>query len=54
LKTKFLCIIPRRYKYVHMEEMLGNVPGCRAVFERWIKWEPDHQGFQSYVNFELR
>lgn len=31
------------YKYIHMEEMLGNVAGARQVFERWMQWEPDHQ-----------
>ena len=31
------------YKYIHMEEMLGNVAGCRQIFERWMTWEPDHQ-----------
>ena len=24
------------YKYVHMEEMLSNVPGARQIFERWM------------------
>lgn len=37
-----------------MEEMLGNVPGARQVFERWMKWEPDSQGWASYINFETR
>lgn len=32
-----------RYKYTYMEEMLGNVAGCRQVFERWMEWEPDEQ-----------
>ncbi|XP_002125953.2 crooked neck-like protein 1 [Ciona intestinalis] len=51
-------ILPRAnqlwYKYVYMEEMLGNVAGCRQVFERWMEWEPDEQAWQSYINFELR
>ena len=34
--------------------MLGNVAGCRQVFERWMEWEPDEQAWQSYINFELR
>jgi hypothetical protein len=37
------------YKYVHMEEMLGNTAGARAVFDRWMKWEPDHQAWMAYV-----
>lgn len=37
-----------------MEEMLGNVAGCRQVFERWMEWEPEEQAWHSYINFELR
>ena len=37
------------YKYVHMEEMLGNTAGARAVFDRWMKWEPDHQAWMAYI-----
>ena len=37
-----------------MEEMLGNVAGARQVFERWMKWEPDHQGWRAYIKMELR
>ncbi|KAH8112439.1 hypothetical protein DFH11DRAFT_1607624, partial [Phellopilus nigrolimitatus] len=25
------------YKYVYLEELLGNVPGARQVFERWMQ-----------------
>ncbi|KAK4724688.1 hypothetical protein R3W88_027467 [Solanum pinnatisectum] len=39
------------YKYIHMEEMLGNVAGARGIFERWM---PDQQGWLSYIKFELR
>mmetsp|Transcript_35189 Transcript_35189/g.67252 ORF Transcript_35189/g.67252 Transcript_35189/m.67252 type:complete len:729 (-) Transcript_35189:192-2378(-) len=42
------------YKYVNMEEHLGNVPGCRQIFERWMQWEPDHQGWMAYIRMELR
>ncbi|CAL8072243.1 unnamed protein product [Orchesella dallaii] len=42
------------YKYTYMEEMLGNIAGCRQVFERWMEWHPDEQAWQTYVNFELR
>jgi len=37
-----------------MEEMLGNVAGCRQAFERWMEWEPEEQAWHSYINFELR
>ncbi len=63
------------YKYIHMEEMLGNIAGARCaphafafssqasalaishfrqVFERWMAFEPDHQGWMAYIKFELR
>uniref|UniRef100_A0A673HY91 Pre-mRNA-splicing factor Syf1/CRNKL1-like C-terminal HAT-repeats domain-containing protein n=1 Tax=Sinocyclocheilus rhinocerous TaxID=307959 RepID=A0A673HY91_9TELE len=42
------------YKYTYMEEMLGNIVGCRQVFERWMEWEPEEQAWHSYINFELR
>ena len=37
------------YKYIHMEEMLGNVAGARQIFERWMAWEPDHHGWMAYI-----
>lgn len=42
------------FKYIHMEEMLGNVAGARQIFERWMKFEPDHEGWNAYIRFELR
>lgn len=42
------------YKYIHMEEMLGNVAGARAIFDRWMTFEPDHEGWNAYIRFELR
>ncbi|GJU78442.1 crooked neck-like protein 1 [Tanacetum coccineum] len=41
-------------KYIHMEEMLGNVAGARQIFERWMSWEPHQQAWLSYIKFELR
>ena len=38
-----------RFKYIHMEEMLGNVPGARQIFERWMAFEPDHHGWMAYI-----
>ena len=37
------------YKYIHMEEMLGNIAGARQIFERWMRWEPDHHGWTAYI-----
>ena len=37
------------YKYIHMEEMLGNVAGTRQVLERWMRFEPDHAGWMAYI-----
>lgn len=43
-----------RLRYVHMEEMLENIAGARQVLERWMQWEPDHQGWRTYINLEVR
>jgi len=32
-----------------MEEMLGNVAGARQIFERWMRFEPDHMCWMAYV-----
>ena len=42
------------YKYVWMEEKVDNVTGCRAVYERWMRWEPNEQAWLTYVKFEER
>ena len=42
------------YKYVYFEELLGNIPYCRDVFERWMKFLPGEQEWQTYINFEMR
>lgn len=58
LWDRAVTILPRAnqfwYKYTYMEEMLNNVAGCRAVFERWMEWEPDEQPWLTYIKFELR
>lgn len=58
LWDRAVTILPRAnqfwYKYSYMEEMLGNIAGCRQVFERWMEWQPDEQAWQTYINFELR
>lgn len=38
------------YRYAHMEEVLGNADGVRQVFERWMRFEPDHAAWMAYVN----
>ena len=42
------------YKYVHMEEMMGQIANARAIFERWMRWEPDHNGWNAYIRMETR
>jgi crooked neck len=37
-----------------MEETLGNIPGTRQVFERWMSWEPDEAAWSSYIKLEKR
>jgi crooked neck len=37
-----------------MEEMLGNVPGARQIFERWMSFEPDHHGWMAYIKARAR
>jgi len=58
LWDRAVTILPRAnqfwYKYTYMEEMLNNIPGCRAVFERWMEWEPEEQPWLTYIKFELR
>lgn len=51
-------LLPREdqlwYKYAHMEEMVGNVVGARAIFERWMQWEPTPNSWNSYLKMEVR
>lgn len=58
LFDRAVSILPRVdqlwYKYVHLEELLGNVAGARQVFERWMSWEPDEKAWNAYVQLELR
>ncbi|CAL2265321.1 unnamed protein product [Prunus armeniaca] len=34
--------------------MRGNVAGARQIYERWMNWMPDQQGWLSFIKFELR
>ncbi|RKF62147.1 Pre-mRNA-splicing factor clf1 [Erysiphe neolycopersici] len=58
LLDRAVTILPRVdklwYKYCYMEEMLGNIPGTRQVFERWMAWEPDETAWGSYIKLEKR
>ncbi|XP_026189832.1 crooked neck-like protein 1 [Cyclospora cayetanensis] len=42
------------FKYAHMEELLGNYAGARAVYERWMEWNPSDKGWLVYIHFEER
>jgi len=42
------------FKYTYMEEMVENYAVCRAVFERWMAWEPDDKAWHAYAAFEER
>jgi len=33
---------------------VGDVPKCRAVFDRWMDWMPDDNAWMSYARFEGR
>lgn len=58
LLDRAVSILPRVDKlwfvYVQVEESLDNVRGCRAVFERWLQWNPPIAGWNAYINFEKR
>jgi hypothetical protein len=43
-----LCIPARK------QEMLGNIDGARAVFERWMQWQPAKSAWVSYIGLETR
>ncbi|KAL2019235.1 hypothetical protein VTK56DRAFT_9962 [Thermocarpiscus australiensis] len=42
------------YKYLYVMEMLGDIPGTRQVFDRWMKWEPDEDAWNAYIKLEKR
>ncbi|KAK1757610.1 hypothetical protein QBC47DRAFT_376494 [Echria macrotheca] len=42
------------YQYLYVMEMLGDIPGTRQVFDRWMKWEPDEQAWSAYIKLEKR
>uniref|UniRef100_A0A6A7G2M1 Crooked neck-like protein 1 n=1 Tax=Hirondellea gigas TaxID=1518452 RepID=A0A6A7G2M1_9CRUS len=42
------------FKYSLMEETLGNMDLARAIFERWMKWHPGPNAWESYIKLEMR
>ena len=42
------------YKYVYVEELAGDIPKARAVFQRWMQWQPADKAWLSYAKFEER
>lgn len=40
--------------YLIFQEMLGNPAKARAIFERWMEWEPEDNAWSAYVKFEMR
>eukprot|EP00485_Elphidium_margaritaceum_P022952 CAMPEP_0202711074 /NCGR_PEP_ID=MMETSP1385-20130828/22943_1 /ASSEMBLY_ACC=CAM_ASM_000861 /TAXON_ID=933848 /ORGANISM="Elphidium margaritaceum" /LENGTH=729 /DNA_ID=CAMNT_0049370737 /DNA_START=27 /DNA_END=2216 /DNA_ORIENTATION=- len=42
------------FKYALMEENLSNFEGARRIFERWMKWNPGHKAWMSYIALEQR
>ncbi|CAB9511183.1 Crooked neck-like protein 1 [Seminavis robusta] len=42
------------YKYVYVEELVGDIPKCRAVFERWMKWKPHDLPWLAFARFETK
>ena len=42
------------FKYLYVMEMLGDIPGTRQVFDRWMKWEPTEEAWSAYIRLEKR
>ena len=42
------------YKYAYMEEMLGAYTKARAVFERWMTWNPEENAWLAFLKLEQR
>lgn len=58
LYDRAITLLPRVsalwYKYTWLEEMLGNTANARAIFNRWMEWEPGKEAWQAFINFEQR
>ena len=48
-------LLPRKdqmwYKYIHMEETLGNYARVDLIFQKWMTWEPGKKAWAGYLNF---
>ncbi|ODQ68583.1 Pre-mRNA-splicing factor CLF1 [Nadsonia fulvescens var. elongata DSM 6958] len=42
------------FTYVSTLETLGDIVGCRQVFERWMAWRPEPPAWGAYINMEKR
>ena len=58
LLERAVTILPRYdqfwLRYVELEEKVGNIEGCRHIFQRWISWEPPAHAFLVFAEFESR
>lgn len=37
-----------------MEEILGNYTKARAIFKRWMEWNPPEKAWHAFLRFEQR
>ncbi len=47
--TLFCVVLFLSYRYIHMEEMCRETAKARAVFDRWMAFEPDHAAWMAYI-----
>lgn len=48
--TKFhLLAVCCKRRYIHMEEMCKETAKARAIFDRWMAFEPDHAAWMAYI-----
>lgn len=41
-------------RYIHMEEMCRETAKARAIFDRWMAFEPDHAAWMAYIKVRWR
>ena len=39
------------YKYIAMEETLGNYAKADLIYQKWMSWSPGKKAWDSYINF---
>lgn len=44
----------RTARYIHMEEMCRETAKARAIFDRWMAFEPDHAAWMAYIKVRWR